>query len=194
MLFGSFWAKARGLQSAFYVGHYRERSEPTLMEPIEVSEFSDFLREKLWSIGGIDGIDAIVHDGSRSSLMAREQLLKEKPSLFRSIDTIYAANLLRSELSQLQFLKELYEKVTLVHEESIEHVGLWSRIEMQCIKSMDDSYAQRHAFIFEDDEYRHPIILPDPISLRCRVPQHFGASFDIFKTFLRCRLILQAVL
>ena len=188
-----FQGNGRGEQSAFFVGCYREKNQPILLDSEDVSGFEEFLRENLCGMGGIDRICAVVHDGSRSALIAKEHLSREKPCLFKLSDTVYAANLLLSDFAQLDFLKEVYDKVTLVHEESRAHAGLWNHIELNCLRCTNDPYAQRHSFIFDDDEYGHPFLSPDPVSLRCRLPQHFGASLNLFTFFMRSRTILQDV-
>ena len=188
-----FQGNGRGEQSASFVGFYRENNQPLPLDSEDLSRIDGFLRENLCGMGGVGRICALVHDGSRSALIAKEHLSREKPCLFKLSDTVYAANLLLSDFAQLDVLKEVYDKVTLFHEESRSHAGLRSHIELNCLRCTNDPYAQRHAFIFDDDEYGHPFLSPNPVSLRCRLPKHFGASLNLFTSFMRSRKILQDV-
>lgn len=91
----------------------------------------------------------------------------------------YAANFLLSDFAQLDVLKEVYDKVTIVHEESGEHAGPWNRNRLNCLRCKNDPYGERHAFILMTMNTGIPIF---PVILNhCAVD--FLSILGIFRSF-----------
>ena len=83
--------KGRGKKKAF-VGCCHDNNGSMITESEDVSEFGEFLREKVLGIGGISQTNAVIHDASQTALVARVHLPKEEASLFCAIDTVCAEN------------------------------------------------------------------------------------------------------